>query len=135
MIAIIFGLHYSCKADLLKGVCKKKNSVNILIKIYNFGINTSILVRSQFQKHCCTINSTCVYLLYSCIENTLRVSGLICYSWQSSKPNNLSTCNMYSCVVLIAVIPNFSSAENIKWTYSCETTLTQPCTILTFWFK
>ncbi len=59
LIAIIFGLHYSCKADLLKGVCKK-NSVNILIKIYNSGINTSILVRSQFQKHCCTINSTCV---------------------------------------------------------------------------
>lgn len=105
MIAIIFGLHYSCKADLLKGVCKKKNSVNILIKIYNSGINTSILVRSQFQKHCCTINSTCVYLLYSCIENTLRVSALICYwSRQSSKPNNQSTCNMYSCVVLIAVI-------------------------------
>lgn len=48
LIAIIFGLHYSCKADLLKGVCKKKNSVNILIKIYNSGINTSILVRSQF---------------------------------------------------------------------------------------
>lgn len=60
LIAIIFGLHYSCKADLLKGVCKKKISVNILIKIYNSGINTSILVRSQFQKHCCTINSTCV---------------------------------------------------------------------------
>lgn len=60
LIAIIFGLHYSCKADLLKGVCKKKNSVNILIKIYNSGINTGILVRSQFQKHCCTINCTCV---------------------------------------------------------------------------
>lgn len=45
LIVIIFGLYYLCKVDFLKGVCKKKNLVNILIKIYNFGINISILVR------------------------------------------------------------------------------------------
>lgn len=44
LIVIIFGLYYLCKVDFLKGVCKK-NLVNILIKIYNFGINISILVR------------------------------------------------------------------------------------------